>query len=300
MKPGNIELKSLRVFITFCESLNMSKAAEALNLTQPAISHHLALLEEQFNTKLIDREVRPMTLTKAGKILYERGLQNLADINTTVELIMHRESEFVPKLKLGIAEFFSEITLPLLAKKLGDLAAHLHLETNKSSILMEKILNRDLDIIISGEGLYQHSYLKQSLVYKTPLIGIYNAKLKKISKSPNMLTTLIEKKIDYIEYLPSVSLGRTMKQYLHTLNYSLDAKIKVDSLRSTYTFVTLLPAWGVTFPAFLNALSSDERNRVISFDLPEPIIPNPIYIFFRNEYEMVADKIADILKLELP
>lgn len=48
-----------------------TKAAAKLNLTQPAVSHHIRLLETEFNIKLFYRDKNKLKLTPQGKILVQ-------------------------------------------------------------------------------------------------------------------------------------------------------------------------------------------------------------------------------------
>lgn len=53
----------LETFITVAELKNFTKAAQALNLTQPAVSNHINQLEKEYNTKLFMRKKKDFTLT---------------------------------------------------------------------------------------------------------------------------------------------------------------------------------------------------------------------------------------------
>lgn len=59
----------LRVFNTVAKRLNFTKAANELNITQPAVSKHIKEIEQQLNTKLFDRNGTKITLTIAGTML---------------------------------------------------------------------------------------------------------------------------------------------------------------------------------------------------------------------------------------
>ena len=74
-------LEQLRVFVAVAETLSMTRAAERLHLTQPAVSAAIAALEERHATRLFDRVGRHLELTAAGKtFLPEDGTpQQLAD-----------------------------------------------------------------------------------------------------------------------------------------------------------------------------------------------------------------------------
>ena len=68
-----MEIRVLRYFLTVAREENITKAAEVLHITQPALSRQLAQLEEELGVKLFDRGTRKITLTDEGMLLRRRG-----------------------------------------------------------------------------------------------------------------------------------------------------------------------------------------------------------------------------------
>jgi DNA-binding transcriptional LysR family regulator len=64
-----MDFKQLRAFLTVADTGNVTRAAELLNLVQPAVSRQLRLLEEDVGAELFERERHGMVLTDAGKAL---------------------------------------------------------------------------------------------------------------------------------------------------------------------------------------------------------------------------------------
>lgn len=56
----------LQCFLAVARNLNFAKAAEELNVTQPAVTHQIQTLEEEFNAKLFKRTTRNVELTQSG------------------------------------------------------------------------------------------------------------------------------------------------------------------------------------------------------------------------------------------
>ncbi|MBW8309581.1 MAG: LysR family transcriptional regulator [Candidatus Paracaedibacteraceae bacterium] len=65
-----IELSKLRLFYEIAKEKNMTRAAEKLNITQPALSKALILMEERIQNQLFDRIPTGMRLTPQGERLY--------------------------------------------------------------------------------------------------------------------------------------------------------------------------------------------------------------------------------------
>lgn len=59
----------METFLKVCECMNFTRAAEELNLTQPAVSQHIKYLEEKYETPLFLHDKKSISLTPAGELL---------------------------------------------------------------------------------------------------------------------------------------------------------------------------------------------------------------------------------------
>ncbi len=86
-----MEIRELRSFVTAARLRSVSRAAETLDLGQPAVSTHIKKLETELRTPLFDRVKRPILLTLAGERLAElagpliEGIDQLAESATRAE-----------------------------------------------------------------------------------------------------------------------------------------------------------------------------------------------------------------------
>lgn len=58
-------------FLTVCQEMNYTKAAQLLNITQPNVSQHIKWLEDRYQQKLFEYQGRKLVLTAAGRLLKE-------------------------------------------------------------------------------------------------------------------------------------------------------------------------------------------------------------------------------------
>ena len=75
-----MDLNRLRGFFTVVKSGGFSEAARRLHLTQPAVSQQVRGLEKELGVQLL-RRARPVTLTRAGEILYELAENIFAEVD---------------------------------------------------------------------------------------------------------------------------------------------------------------------------------------------------------------------------
>ena len=60
----------ITTFLDVCETLNYTRTAERLSITQPAVSQHITWLEKQTGARLFERKGRSLTLTQAGTLVH--------------------------------------------------------------------------------------------------------------------------------------------------------------------------------------------------------------------------------------
>ena len=63
----------LRVFITAAKTLNFTKCAEQLFISQPAVSKHIGELESRYKVQLFERSGSRLALTEAGRVMLEHA-----------------------------------------------------------------------------------------------------------------------------------------------------------------------------------------------------------------------------------
>ena len=76
-------LDQLRVFVAVAEREHVTRAAEALEMTQSSVSAAVSLLEKEFGTKFFHRLGRGIVLTEGGKLFLDEAKAILARIETT-------------------------------------------------------------------------------------------------------------------------------------------------------------------------------------------------------------------------
>src|SRR3954465_14905204 len=90
--------RRLMVFRAVAHAQSFSRAAELMSLTQPSVSHQIALLETEIGVRLLERGRRGLRLTDAGAVLLEHAdhvAWRLGLADTQLESFAGRRREYV-------------------------------------------------------------------------------------------------------------------------------------------------------------------------------------------------------------
>lgn len=99
-----MEFRVLRYFLTLAREENITRAAEALFITQPTLSRQLAELEEELGVQLFIRGKRKITLTEEGLLLRRRA-EEMVELEQKVEReFSHNQEELNAVISIGAAE----------------------------------------------------------------------------------------------------------------------------------------------------------------------------------------------------
>jgi LysR family glycine cleavage system transcriptional activator len=85
-------LNALRVFVAAAEHLSFTRAANALHLTQGAVSRHVQTLEEFYGTSLFIRQARGLALTAEGEALVKPARDAFQLLHEASEMLRLRQS----------------------------------------------------------------------------------------------------------------------------------------------------------------------------------------------------------------
>src|SRR3546814_12830770 len=98
---------------------NVTRAAADLHLTQPALTRHIALLEDELQAQLLMRHGRGVQLTDAGRLVIARAGILIAQIEDLADELPARETEPQGEQSVGLPYAFSHNAVDGLARVRG-------------------------------------------------------------------------------------------------------------------------------------------------------------------------------------
>ena len=99
-----MDLRSLRYFTVVAQELNITRAAEKLNMSQPPLSNQLKALEEELGVTLLIRGKRHLQLTEAGNLLLRRATQILELADKTKQELVDMKDGLSGTISIGMVE----------------------------------------------------------------------------------------------------------------------------------------------------------------------------------------------------
>lgn len=164
----------LHIFRTVAKTLNFHRAAEQLELTQPAVSRQILELEKQVKASLFDRSQRQIRLTPAGQLMLKYA-DRISELYETMEVELSLlGNEVRGDFRLGASTTIAHYIIPyLLASFRREYPVlGIQLETANSHEIEQQLVDHKIDLgLIEGKdrlkSLNYLPFLKDQLVLVT-------------------------------------------------------------------------------------------------------------------------------------
>lgn len=153
----------LITFLMVCKTNNFTKAAELLNLTQPAVTKHIKSLEDYYGAPLFNRKGRTNSLTKEGKMLFDYAKAFEAQA-CLLERKIRNSLEAVKRYTIGATLTTGEYILPYIigSYKTSKPNTDIIMQVYNTEVVSKKLLNGEIDL-----GLVEGPFEKDKFQYVT-------------------------------------------------------------------------------------------------------------------------------------
>src|SRR5882724_9635279 len=150
-------LRQFEVFLAVAKAGSFRVAAEAMHLSQPALSQHVAELERELGARLFDRLGRSVALTEAGRILEDHALRLFATLTSAREAIAELGGLKRGSLLVGASTTPGIYVLPAVvaAFQRRHPGIALSLQIANSAVIEERIRGNEIDLgVVGGHVLH--------------------------------------------------------------------------------------------------------------------------------------------------
>lgn len=147
-----MELRQLRYFVAVAEVGNISRAAKAIFLTQPALSRQIKALEDELGQRLLERRARSVHLTAAGRAMLHEARELLQHAEAALERV--RQAGAGVRLRIGYAPSLAGGLLAVAVARFSQAhpAAKVELLDLSTAEMLAGLENDRLDIVLTAGG----------------------------------------------------------------------------------------------------------------------------------------------------
>lgn len=158
-----LEIRTLEYFLAIAREGNMSRAAEALHITQPTLSRQMAQLERKLGTRLFERG-RSMKLTPAGTRLKHRA-EDIVSLARATERELRQGDEIEGTVTIGTGGFASSRLLATAIETFHEKNPRVHFDfyVNSTEYVEERLEQGLLDFGVLLEPIDRRRFEHESL-----------------------------------------------------------------------------------------------------------------------------------------
>lgn len=234
----------VETFLAVCQTMNFTRAAEQLHITQPAVSQHIHALEEQYGAKLFRSQGKQLQLTESGRLFFRTAAAMHHD-DLRLREALHQENTR-RRLRFGatltIGEYIMPGPLHRLLEREPDI--QLYMLTANTQELLKLLDQGELDFAIVEGYFDKQAY--DSLVYCTQrYIPVCSAE-HPFSHPVRRLEDLLEERLLVRE--PGSGTRNVLERALEVRNLSVRNFRRVTELGSLNLIKSLVCAGaGISF-----------------------------------------------------
>lgn len=277
-----MEFKQLQSFAAVVRYSSFTEAAEKLYISQPTISTHIRMLEEELQTSLILRTTKKIELTEKGRELYEYAV-NLLDLRDRMLRRCSGDREQV--IHLGASTIPSAHILPEILPEYGKLHPEVSFLVHQgdSQSIVDDLLDGMFDLGLIGmrceeEELVCVPFCQDRMVLITPADERFQA-LKTAGETS--LAALLQEPI----LLREAGSGsrKSMDRLLESIGFdetALRVTARLDDQEAIKNLV--VAGLGVSIISERAARDLVADGRLLAFDLPEEAARRELYLVFRK------------------
>ena len=278
-----MELRQLQSLMAVVEYKSFSKAAEKLFISQPTISTHIRMLEEELNSRLIIRTTKSIEVTMHGRELYECAHQ----IFSLKDNLVQRWAEENKKIiRVGAstipADYILPEVLPVFRNHEPDIKFYIH--QNDSQNIISGLLNGNFSLGMVGMK-QQEKMISFVPFYQDEMVMITPKKERflNINKDSFSLKDIIFNEPIILREQGSGS-KKSIETYFEKMNINEEDLQIIARLNDQESIKKLVASGlGISFISE-KAVEDSAKEKLLVFKLPNYSTKRNLYFAYRKDY----------------
>lgn len=237
-----MELQQLRYLVALSRTLNFSKAAEELFISQPTLSQQIRKLEEELGVKLIERSTRSVKMTPIGARCVDLAQEAVDAAKRIEEIAQQEKRRSSKKLNIGVLAVYPQLNISSIIAEYQ--ALHLNETVNMyfgwSVDLLDRLRREKSDVIITN---LDEAQLSQAEMVQWDIHPFLEDQLYLIvgEKSPFFSRKVvgIEEVLSQQLFMPGSKSSANIffTKAIHNAGYQVPEYNECPSIMSTFNFV---------------------------------------------------------------
>lgn len=279
-----MEFKQLQSFVAVVDYGSFTKASEKLFISQPTISTHIRLLEEEFQSCLLVRTTKNIELTPRGQEFYECAVRILSLKNNLME---SWNSEVRNVIHIGASTIPSTYLLPELLpayKKLHP-ETYFNIHQSDSQGILNKILDGSFILGLVGMTCEDERFCFEPFYQdQMVLITSKNEYFEQLQAKNTPITSILQSEPIILREEGSGS-RKFVYELLETLQIpetSLDVTARLNDQESIKNLVA--NGLGISIISKAAACSPGSDQKLLVFDLPVVADSRSLYLVYHKNF----------------
>ena len=290
-----MEFRQLESFCAVVRYQSFTKAAEKLYISQPTISTHIRMLEQEFNSRLIIRTTKNIEITPHGRELFACA-QKIFTLKN--DLIQKWSEENKKIIRIGAstipADYILPEVLPLFCQKYPDIQLHIH--QNDSGNILQSILNGKFTIGMVGMKSFEKEldfvpFFHDEIVMITPKQEKFLHFAQKAFNQDDLIS-LLKKETIILREQGSGSKKR-LESYFEQINLS-EKSLNIIARLNDQESIKKLVASGLGI-SFISAKAITDADNLLTIKLPENNLTRSLYFAYHKDY-ILKEHILSFIK----
>ncbi|UMB61591.1 hydrogen peroxide-inducible genes activator [Lutibacter sp. A80] len=165
-------ITQLKYVLAVAEHQNFTIASEHCFVTQPTLSMQIQKLEEALETKIFNRNKKPIQLTEIGKKIVEQAKIIVDESNRINDIVDQQKGYIGGDFKLGIIPTIMPTLLPIFLKSFIKKYPKINLKIEELTTeeIIKKLSEGHIDVAIAATPL-ENENIKERVLYYEPFVG---------------------------------------------------------------------------------------------------------------------------------
>ncbi len=273
-----MQISQVQGFVEVARTASVSRAADALFVTQPALTSRLQRLEEELAAKLFHRTSHGMRLTEAGEAFLPFAVRALESLSDGRQIVNAFERGGAGRLALGAAPALSTYSLPTMLKEFA--TAHprvrVSVRTGHSEEVLDLVLREQVDLGLTR--VLRHPDIVSTPLYEDRLVLVCDPSHRFAERGKIRLEEIAREQL--VQFDRTSSYTELTNALFRTAGVQPDAVMELDAIDAAKKMVEL--GFGVALLPQTAVADEIAAGRLRLIEITDARMPRPQLVAIRR------------------